>query len=171
MCGIVAQRNRAMPIDRKNFDLMVDSLRHRGPDGRGTKLLQDSYVALGHRRLAIIDLSKRATQPMSNEDGRIWVSYNGEIYNYQSLRGVLKKRGHQFCSESDTEIIVHAYEEWGFECLEKFRGMFAFVLGHEMGHIATGYRDIDFDDPLLFETREERDLRWACPQLKDSSFR
>jgi asparagine synthase (glutamine-hydrolysing) len=105
---------------------MTDILRHRGPDGQGV-YIQDS-VGLGHRRLAIIDLSEAGKQPMSNEDGSIWVTYNGEIYNFQEIRHTLIEKGHIFQSNTDTEVIVHAYEEWGTDCLAKFNGMFAFGL-------------------------------------------
>ena len=81
-------------------------------------------VAMGHRRLSIIDLSAAAHQPMCNEDGRIWIVFNGEIYNFQETKERLVKKGHLFKSKSDTEVILHAYEEWGVECLNHFRGMF-----------------------------------------------
>jgi asparagine synthase (glutamine-hydrolysing) len=100
---------------------------HRGPDADG--LYSDSRVVLGHRRLSIIDLSTNARQPMSNEDGTVRVTYNGEIYNHRELRAELVSRGHQFQSQSDTEVIVHGYEQWGIERLiERLRGMFAFGL-------------------------------------------
>ena len=100
-------------------------LRHRGPDGEG--LHCQHPIILGHRRLSIIDLHTGA-QPMSNEDGRIWVTYNGELYNFRELRSQLEAAGHLFRTVSDTEVIVHAWEEWGEKCVERFRGMFAFVI-------------------------------------------
>ena len=100
-------------------------LRHRGPDGAG--LHCQHPIMLGHRRLSIIDLHTGA-QPMSNEDGRIWITYNGELYNFRELRSQLEAAGHLFRTVSDTEVIVHAWEEWGEKCVEKFRGMFAFVI-------------------------------------------
>jgi len=100
---------------------------HRGPDDSG--LYRDERVVLGFRRLSIIDLSAAGHQPMSNEDGMVWVTYNGEIYNYQELRGELQARGHLFRSSSDTEILIHGYEEWGIEgLLQRLRGMYAFAL-------------------------------------------
>lgn len=147
MCGICGE------IDFQNQDIkfntlirMCKVLQHRGPDDEGIVLfkknkifelerpLPDHFgengflVGLGHRRLSIIDLSKTAHQPMSNEDGNIWVVYNGEIYNFQEIRFQLETKGHFFKSRSDTEVILHAYEEWGIDCLQKFRGMFAFGL-------------------------------------------
>jgi len=108
---------------------MNDVLEHRGPDGAGVKLLsgRSAAVALGHRRLSIIDVAG-GHQPMANEDGTIWISYNGEIYNHAELRGELEARGHQYQTRCDTETIIHAYEEWGDACVDRFRGMFAFVI-------------------------------------------
>jgi asparagine synthase (glutamine-hydrolysing) len=128
MCGICgkvyfdAQRT----ITRAELEQMSRTLAHRGPDGEGIWI--DGHVGLAHRRLAIIDLRAVAGQPMSNEDGSIWLTFNGEIYNFQELRVELKARGHVFRTSSDTEVIVHAYEEYGRACLSRFRGMFAFAL-------------------------------------------
>ena len=112
---------RAESITRR----MMEALRHRGPDEDG--LLVAPSVALGMRRLSIIDLTG-GRQPVFNEAGNVAVVFNGEIYNYQQLRGTLEPRGHVFRTRSDTEVIVHAYEEWGAECLRELRGMFAFAL-------------------------------------------
>ncbi len=105
---------------------MSGSLRHRGPDGEGAWV--DGAVAFGHRRLKIIDLSDNARQPMSNRDGSIWITFNGEIYNYQDHISALKQKGYQFKSTSDTEIILHLYEEHGIDCLKHLNGMFAFAI-------------------------------------------
>jgi asparagine synthase (glutamine-hydrolysing) len=107
---------------------MLDSLADRGPDGRGTKMLAEGRVLLGHRRLSIIDLSNSGAQPMSNEDGTVWLTCNGEIYNYRRLRQELIRLGHAFRSDSDSETIIHAYEEWGVDCIHRFRGIFAFAI-------------------------------------------
>jgi len=104
---------------------MRDVLIHRGPDAEGLHV--DRYAALAHRRLSIVDL-KTGGQPLSNEDGTIWIVYNGEIYNHASLRTTLESRGHRYRTTSDTESIVHAYEEWGDDCVEQLRGMFAFAI-------------------------------------------
>lgn len=104
---------------------MTRALAHRGPDGEGIHVTGN--VALGHRRLAIID-PEGGTQPMANENGRIWVSYNGEIYNFRELRAELAAKGHRFRTRCDTEVIVHAYEAWGDAFLERLRGMFAFAV-------------------------------------------
>lgn len=103
-------------------------LTHRGPDQFGSWLDKEANVYLAHCRLSVIDLSDRARQPMSNEDGNVWLTYNGEIYNFVELRAELVERGHVFTSRTDSEVVIHAYEEWGTDCLEKFNGMFAFAL-------------------------------------------
>jgi len=102
---------------------------HRGPDGNGIKVLADGGVSvgLGHQRLSIIDLSG-GSQPMSNEDDTVWITYNGEIYNHAELRKELEARGHKYRTHSDTETIVHAFEEWGPDCVKRLRGMFSFVI-------------------------------------------
>lgn len=104
---------------------MTAALAHRGPDGQGIECL--GPVGLGHRRLAIIDL-EGGRQPLGNEDGRVWITYNGELYNYRELRAQLEGLGHRFRTQSDTEVILHAYEQWGDRCVERFRGMFAFAI-------------------------------------------
>ncbi|RCV66097.1 asparagine synthase (glutamine-hydrolysing) [Methanophagales archaeon] len=105
---------------------MADIMAHRGPDQQGSFV--DDDVSLGHSRLSIIDLSEKGKQPMANEDGSIQIVYNGEIYNFKELRDILERQGHNFSSDSDTEVIVHAYEEWGVECVKRFNGMFAFAI-------------------------------------------
>ena len=147
MCGILGIFNlNGKPIDPIQLQRMTDIMSHRGPDGRGF-LLADAgigktlffdkdcplselnftpTIGLGHRRLSIIDLTT-GQQPMCNEDGTVWITFNGEIYNFFELRQELQKKGHYFkTSHSDTETIIHAYEEWGEECLQRFSGMFAF---------------------------------------------
>jgi asparagine synthase (glutamine-hydrolysing) len=127
MCGIAGIFN----IDGKTPDSavlkrMTDVIAHRGPDGEGHYV--DAGIALGHRRLAIIDLSDNARQPMSNEHGRLWLTYNGEIYNFMELRKGLEEKGHIFKSNTDSEVILHGYEEEGIDYVSKLNGMFAFAL-------------------------------------------
>lgn len=105
---------------------MTEVIAHRGPDQHGH--YEDEHVALGHRRLSIIDLSDDGRQPMCNEDGSVQIVFNGEIYNYLDLKPELERRGHRFKSRSDTEVIIHAYEEYGLEAVHKLRGMFAFAI-------------------------------------------
>lgn len=127
MCGIVGliYHNEEKKVDHKLIESMTRCLAHRGPDAEG--FFVQGPVALGHRRLKIIDLST-GDQPLFNEDGSIVVVFNGEIYNFQTLKTELEAKGHQFKTHSDTEVIVHAYEEYGMDCVNKFRGMFAFAL-------------------------------------------
>ncbi len=104
---------------------MRDVLTHRGPDGAG--LHSDTHAVLTHRRLSIVDVAG-GHQPLSNEDATVWVTYNGEIYNHADVRSTLESAGHRYRTKSDTETIVHAYEQWGDECVHRFRGMFAFAI-------------------------------------------
>lgn len=128
MCGICGKISLSgRPVVRKNLKSMTDTLSHRGPDGEGFYFSPDGKVGLGHRRLAIIDLIT-GDQPMANEDRTVWIVFNGEIYNFQEIRGFLEKRGHRFKTKSDTEVIIHAYEEYGEKCVEFFNGMFAFAI-------------------------------------------
>jgi len=130
MCGIAGQfcYGSTLP-DRALLEKMSESLAHRGPDGQGIYI--KGRTALAHRRLAIIDLSDDAIQPMANEDESLWLIYNGEIYNFVELRAELIAKGHTFRSKTDSEVILHAYEEWGTECLSSLNGMWAFALWDE----------------------------------------
>jgi asparagine synthase (glutamine-hydrolysing) len=133
MCGIVGAlsfSDSSFAVTEPYITRMRDSMSHRGPDGVGTWISDDQRVGLGHRRLAIIDLSDAAAQPMSNQHANIWLSFNGEIYNHREIRVELEKLGkyHWQTDHSDTEVIVHAFEEWGIDCVHRFRGMFAFAL-------------------------------------------
>src|SRR5262250_2891330 len=123
MCGIygVLQLDGG-PAAPEALHPMARLTIHRGPDDEGTHI--DGPLALGHRRLSIIDLAG-GHQPMSNEDGTIWIAFNGEIYNHRELRSILTERGHRYRGQSDTETIIHLYEEWGVEGVRKLRGMFA----------------------------------------------
>lgn len=128
MCGIAGKLylDPERKVSAQEIKSMGDVLIHRGPDGEGT--WTDGNVGFTHRRLAIIDLSDAANQPMCNEDASIWITFNGEIYNFLELRQGLQAQGHYFRSHSDTETILHAYEEYGQDCLQKLRGMFAFAI-------------------------------------------
>jgi asparagine synthase (glutamine-hydrolysing) len=123
MCGIVGIIDLYKKASVEKLTEMSSVMSHRGPDEEGYHV--DGHVALGHRRLSIIDLES-GKQPMSNEDGTIWITYNGEIYNFPEIKKELIEKGHHFKTRSDTETIIHAYEEYGIQCLEKIRGMFAF---------------------------------------------
>jgi len=130
MCGIAGKFNfdPARPIDRARLVAMTTAVTHRGPDADGFYV--SAGIGLGHRRLSIIDLAT-GDQPLANEDQTIWVVFNGEIYNFADVRVDLERAGHRFRTHSDTEVIVHAYEEWGDRAVDRFRGMFAFALWDE----------------------------------------
>jgi asparagine synthase (glutamine-hydrolysing) len=130
MCGIagVLAFTDALAADEATMRRMTDTLRHRGPDDGGTLVRATERVALGHRRLSIIDLSAAGHQPMANEDGTVWITYNGEVYNHAALRTQLEAAGHRYRSRTDTETILHLYEEYGPACVERLHGMFAFAI-------------------------------------------
>ncbi|HID62490.1 MAG TPA: asparagine synthetase B, partial [Anaerolineae bacterium] len=127
MCGIVGTLNltRAHPIDEHLLLEMLAMIRHRGPDQFG--IYRDNQVELGSARLSIIDLAG-GQQPISNEDETVWIVFNGEIFNYIELRPGLEAKGHRFATASDTEVIIHLYEEYGPACLEHLNGQFAFAI-------------------------------------------
>lgn len=127
MCGICGQIDKSPAIAECGL-----SISHRGPDDAGTQDFQipgsPQWVTLSHRRLSIIDLSPAGHQPMTNEDGTVWIVFNGEIYNFMELRAQLVAAGHQFRSKTDTEVIIHGYEQWGDDVVKKLRGMFALAI-------------------------------------------
>src|SRR5262245_27301271 len=128
MCGIVGLVSLAPvegAVDLARLRRMRDALQHRGPDGAGLHV--EAGVGLGHRRLAIVDV-EGGLQPMANEDGSVWIVFNGEIYNHAALRPGLEAKGHRYRTRSDTETILHLYEEEGERCVERLQGMFAFAL-------------------------------------------
>lgn len=130
MCGIcgLLQVGGGAPVNAELLARMRDLIAHRGPDDAGSYVAPNGRVGLANRRLSIIDLSASGHQPLANEDGTVWIAFNGEIYNYRELRPALLARGHVFASQSDTEVIVHLYEEYGADCLQHLRGMFAFAI-------------------------------------------
>jgi asparagine synthase (glutamine-hydrolysing) len=158
MCGIAGKLyfDRDHAVTRQELTLMERTLVHRGPDGG--EVWVDSNVGLAHRRLAIIDLTTAASQPMSNEDGSVWITFNGEVYNFQELRHELEKQGHIFRTCSDTEVIVHAYEEYGRGCLERLRGMFAFALWDARSRTLFLARDRVGKKPLFYFLGHDRFL-------------
>lgn len=140
MCGICGKilfdrDNSIQPSLIKN---MMDTMRHRGPDDEGIYI--SNHVGLGHRRLSIIDLNT-GKQPIANEDSTVWVVFNGEIYNYKELRQLLLRRGHVFKTETDTEVIIHSYEEYGEDCVSHLRGMFSFAIWDEREEVLFLARD------------------------------
>ena len=148
MCGIAGFAITGSVTDpQRVIELMGDRIKHRGPDGAGYHV--DDAVALAHRRLSIIDL-EGGSQPMYNEDGSLVIVFNGEIYNYRDLREDLLARGHVFATASDTEVILHGYEEYGRDVLDKLRGMFAFVIWDSKAKKLFGARDIFGIKPLYY---------------------
>ncbi len=148
MCGIAGYMNGDPKKDL--LKRMISQLEHRGPDGFGYYI--DKNVGLAHARLSIIDLEGGA-QPISNEDGTIWVTFNGEIYNYLELRSILEERGHVFKTKTDTEVIVHAYEEYGDSCVPLFNGQFAFALWDSEKERGLLARDRVGIQPLFYTSR------------------
>ena len=149
MCGITgfAERSHDAETARKIVKGMADLIAYRGPDGEGYYV--DDQVALGHRRLSIIDL-EGGKQPMFNEDGNLVVIFNGEIYNFQDLRAELVSAGHTFATKSDTEVLLHGYEQWGKELPARLRGMFTFVIWDRASHTMFGARDIFGIKPFYY---------------------
>lgn len=157
MCGIAGRFNYDPrdPVDRGVLTNMTDVVVHRGPDAAGHHVAPG--VGLGHRRLSIIDLST-GDQPLSNEDGTIWTVFNGEIYNFAEVRAALIAHGHRFRTSSDTEVIVHGYEEWGERCVDRFRGMFAFAVWDARRHRLMLARDRVGVKPLYYAELPGRGL-------------
>jgi asparagine synthase (glutamine-hydrolysing) len=127
MCGIAGILNTTHKLVNKGaLERMIRVMSYRGPDDDGFYI--DEFVGMGQCRLSIIDLSSAGHQPMPNADKSLWIVFNGEIYNYIELRTQLQAMGHKFISNSDTEVIIHAYQEWGAGCLNRFNGMWAFCI-------------------------------------------
>jgi asparagine synthase (glutamine-hydrolysing) len=127
VCGVVGLVRRG-GVSPAQLEALTARLAHRGPDGQATTLLSGGRVGLGHRRLAILDLTTAGAQPMSDQTGAIWITYNGEIFNFAELRDQLRAQGHSFRSETDTEVILELYRREGLRMLARLRGMYAFVL-------------------------------------------
>ncbi len=167
MCGICgAITTNGGRIDEAILRRMTDVMTHRGPDESGVYLRQAPglSVGLGHRRLSIIDLSEAGRQPLSNEDGTVWLVFNGEIYNYPELRRELESRGHRFRSSTDSEVIVHLYEEEGVHCAGKLAGMFAFAVWDERAGALVLGRDRIGIKPLVY--RHDGDTFLFASEIK-----
>jgi asparagine synthase (glutamine-hydrolysing) len=150
MCGICGKIyfDPERLVTQQEVLQMSHTLAHRGPDGEG--VWANGNVGLAHRRLAIIDLRAIAAQPMSNADGSVWITFNGEIYNFRELRADLEARGYRFRTQSDTEVIIHAYEAYGRGCLERLRGMFAFAIWDARTRVLLLARDRVGKKPLFY---------------------
>ena len=168
MCGICGKlTSNGNPVDKDLIRRMTSVIKHRGPDNEGIYISPTGAnqrnrlcVGLGHRRLSIIDLSEAGRQPMSNEDKTVWMVFNGEIYNFISLRKELESRGHRFSSQTDGETIIHLYEEEGIEAVKKLVGMFAFAIWDEKKQILLMARDPIGIKPLVYY-RDEKTLTFA----------
>lgn len=165
ICGFYGFKDDAL------IDSMCELIKHRGPDQHGT--YTDSFVSLGHRRLSIIDLSTNGRQPMANEDDTIQMVCNGEIYNFKELKSELETKGHRFISNSDSEVIIHSYEEFGEDCVTLFRGMFAFAIWDLKQHKLILARDRLGIKPLYYMLHRSK-LYFASEiktMLIDKSFK
>lgn len=161
MCGIVGALvfdNSSFRVTEPYISRMRDTMFHRGPDGAGTWIAPSGKVGLGHRRLSIIDLSTAASQPMSNEDGTLQVVFNGEIYNHAEIRVELERLGgyRWKTDHSDTEVVLHAFERWGIDCIHRFRGMFAIALWDEKKRELWLIRDRIGVKPLYYSIHHGR---------------
>jgi asparagine synthase (glutamine-hydrolysing) len=161
MCGIVGIVNCSSSVIENTVIAMRDRLLTRGPDHAGLWISNDRAIGLGHRRLSIIDLSSNGHQPMTNEDGSLHLVYNGEIYNFCQLKDQLIKKGHIFHSQTDTEVILHAYEEWNFECVKYFNGIFAFALWDNKRKILFAARDRYGVKPFYFCNYSKKKFAFA----------
>ena len=127
MCGIAGILHyNNQPVAHSHIKAMTDILYHRGPDGEGHYI--DRFLGLGHRRLAIIDLSPAGHQPMQTADGHFVMTYNGELYNYKEIRSELQANGYNFHTNTDSEVVLKSYAYWGEKCIDKFNGMFALAI-------------------------------------------
>lgn len=155
MCAIAGTVGRS-PTPGSVVDGMLAVQVHRGPDGSGHWADESGCVHLGHRRLAILDLSEHGAQPMTDHDGRYVLTYNGEIYNYLELRSELQRSGHVFRTGTDTEVVLEAYKAWGEACLQRFNGMYAFALYDRVDQRLFCARDRYGEKPFLFSVSEDR---------------
>ena len=149
MCGIVGIAGRTVAASDV-FSAQCGTMRHRGPDASGEWRSADRSVALGHRRLSIIDLSEAASQPMSDASGHLQIILNGEIYNYREIRQKLEDVGRRFRSASDTEVLLQAYSHWGTDCLQRINGMFAFAIYDSTSRRLFLARDRAGEKPLFY---------------------
>ena len=170
MCGIVGiVRNDGKPVDEQLLSRMCEAIRHRGPDEDGFYV--NGSVGLAMRRLAIIDL-KSGQQPIHNQDRSSWIVFNGEIYNYLELREKLEKLGHTFYTNSDTEAIVHAYDQFGADCPKHLRGMFAFAIWNERNAGTVSRARSRRQKTAALRARKRRlDLRFGIQRAAASSRR
>ena len=152
MCGIIGIVRKNSSVDKEELIAMNNTQIHRGPDGEGYYI--NKNIGFAHRRLSIIDIES-GKQPMSTKNRNYCITYNGELYNYLDLKSELENKGHQFSSKSDTEVVLYAYKEWGKECLNKFRGMFAFAIHDQVKKIVFIARDHFGIKPLVYRLESD----------------
>lgn len=165
MCGILGIIDKK-GVDEQPLRQMRDTMIHRGPDDAGVWINRTRQVGLAHRRLSIIDLSEAGRQPMSDTENKIWITFNGEIYNFEVIKRELKEKGYIFKSRSDTEVIVNAYKEWGTECLQKFNGMFAFGIYDDNEGVLFLARDRLGKKPLYYVHDQNNDKFIFASEIK-----
>ena len=160
MCGIAGSVcfKTGIKVDRNILERMSAAVANRGPDGQGLQVLDDGRIGMVHRRLAIIDLSEAANQPMCDTNENIWIVFNGEIYNHKEIKKELNqtKQIQWKTDHSDTEVIIHSYEVWGIKCLKKFRGMFAIALWDKKRNLFYLIRDRLGIKPLYYGMTDNR---------------
>ena len=150
MCGIVGLHTSQSLDLTLTIQNMRDTLTHRGPDASGSRVFTDDQLALGHRRLSILDLSSAGTQPFCSDDGNHIMVFNGEIYNFRELRDQLVTKGHSFRTGTDTEVLIHAYQVWGSEMVHKIEGMFAFAIFDKKEKTLFCARDRSGEKPFFY---------------------
>jgi len=150
MCGIVGIWNPSQKINKEVLLKMRDRIKHRGPDDAGIFVDEKSNLGLAQRRLSIIDLSEKGHQPMGSEDGSLWLTYNGEVYNFKEIKKELEKKGYRFRGNSDTEVVLKSFQEWGINCVDKFRGMFSFAVWDQKKEKLYLFRDRFGVKPLFY---------------------
>lgn len=148
MCGIAGSINFNNPGDLRSVKAMTHALAHRGPDASGVQAL--GPVVFGHRRLSIIDTAESNNQPLCDQSEKYWITFNGEIYNFQDIKTELETLGASFRTKGDTEVILEAYKQWGAECIQKLNGMFAFAIWDSAKQRVLIARDRMGEKPLFY---------------------
>ena len=159
MCGIAGKLHWRPTLVNNPVTAMCERMAYRGPNDKG--LINLENIALGHQRLSILDLSTKAKQPMVSADGRYYIVYNGEVYNFQEIRNELKRCGYVFKSTSDTEVVLYSYSEWGVECLKKFKGMFSLAIWDAKRKEMFLARDRFGQKPLYFHISNRKEITFA----------
>lgn len=172
MCGIIGIVSKKPDYNKKWLSIGIEALKHRGPDDSGEEWMHNNCVGFGHRRLSIIDISSAGHQPMSDEKSIYTIVFNGEIYNFKELRSTLLKKGRKFRSNTDTEVVLQSYSEWGVDCVSKLNGMFAFSIFDRIKKILFFARDRSGEKPLYYY-KDDHSFRFTSELkgiLSDSSI-